>query len=68
MLNLDHLQGNYSDLLVQLSHVYSQLRGDTSGIKNEDSAQVRNFCFSFAIPRVYESPRTTHQISISKRY
>jgi hypothetical protein len=35
------VQGNYSDLLVQLSNVYSQLRGDTSGQKNEDSAQVR---------------------------
>ena len=33
------LQGNYSDLLVQLSAVYSQLRGDVSGTKNEDSAQ-----------------------------
>ena len=38
--NYATLQGNYSDLLVQLSHVYSQLRGDTSGVKNEDSAQV----------------------------
>jgi len=33
------VQGNHSHLLVQLSNVYSQLRGDTSGIKNEDSAQ-----------------------------
>lgn len=33
------VQGNYSDLLVQLSNIYSQLRGDTSGQKNEDSAQ-----------------------------
>ena len=33
------LQGTHSDLLVQLSNVYSQLRGDTSGEKNEDSAQ-----------------------------
>lgn len=33
------MQGNYSDLLVQLSNIYSQLRGDKSGIKNEDSAQ-----------------------------
>ncbi|KAK9825865.1 hypothetical protein WJX81_006134 [Elliptochloris bilobata] len=33
------VQGNYSDLLVQLSNIYSQLRGDTSGTKNEDSAQ-----------------------------
>lgn len=32
-------QGNYSDLLVQLSNIYSQLRGDVSGVKNEDSAQ-----------------------------
>ena len=28
-----HAQGNYSD------NIYSQLRGDTSGTKNEDSAQ-----------------------------
>jgi hypothetical protein len=33
------VQGNYSDLLVQLSNIYSQLRGDKSGVKNEDSAQ-----------------------------
>ncbi|CAL8471696.1 g11238 [Coccomyxa elongata] len=33
------VQGNYSDLLVQLSNIYSQLRGDVSGVKNEDSAQ-----------------------------
>ncbi|KAK9807603.1 hypothetical protein WJX72_003876 [[Myrmecia] bisecta] len=33
------VQGNYSDLLVILSNVYSVLRGDTSGVKNEDSAQ-----------------------------
>lgn len=32
-------QGNYSDLLVQLSNIYSQLRGDVSGVKNEDSSQ-----------------------------
>lgn len=36
------LQGNYSDLLVSLSTVYSKLRGDTSGTKNEDAAQVRH--------------------------
>jgi SPX domain protein involved in polyphosphate accumulation len=34
------VQGTYSDVLVQLSNVYSQLRGDASGQKNEDSAQV----------------------------
>ncbi len=34
------LQGNYSDLLVQLSNIYSQLRGDVSGVKNEDSSQA----------------------------
>jgi hypothetical protein len=34
------VQGNYSDLLVQLSNVYSKIRGDTSGQKNEDMAQV----------------------------
>lgn len=34
------VQGNYSDLLVSLSGVYSRLRGDTSGKKNEDAAQV----------------------------
>ncbi|GFH07673.1 SPX domain-containing protein, partial [Haematococcus lacustris] len=33
------VQGNYSDLLVALSGVYSRLRGDTSGQKNEDAAQ-----------------------------
>eukprot|EP00877_Chromochloris_zofingiensis_P009475 jgi/Chrzof1/4781/Cz14g26070.t1 len=33
------VQGNYSDVLVQLSGVYSQLRGDTTGKKNEDAAQ-----------------------------
>ena len=38
------LQGNYSDLLVQLSNIYSQLRGDVSGVKNEDSSQA---AFSF---------------------
>jgi len=30
-----------SDVLVQLSNIYSQLRGDTTGQKNEDAAQVR---------------------------
>lgn len=39
--NPSSMQGNYSDLLVQLSNIYSQLRGDTSGEKNEDSAQVK---------------------------
>jgi SPX domain protein involved in polyphosphate accumulation len=34
------VQGNYSDLLVALSNVYSKLRGDTSGLKNDDAAQV----------------------------
>jgi SPX domain protein involved in polyphosphate accumulation len=34
------VQGNYSDVLVHLSNCYSQLRGDTSGEKNEDAAQV----------------------------
>jgi len=33
------LQGNYSDVLVHLSNIYSDLRGDTSSVKNEDSAQ-----------------------------
>ena len=33
------LQGNHSDLLVQLSHIHSILRGDTTGVKNEDSSQ-----------------------------
>ena len=32
-------QGNHSDLLVQLSHIHSILRGDTTGVKNEDSSQ-----------------------------
>eukprot|EP01025_Chloroclados_australasicus_P020957 TRINITY_DN22025_c0_g1_i1.p1 TRINITY_DN22025_c0_g1~~TRINITY_DN22025_c0_g1_i1.p1 ORF type:complete len:318 (-),score=32.99 TRINITY_DN22025_c0_g1_i1:48-1001(-) len=33
------VQGGYSDLLVSLSQVYSRLRQDTSGNKNEDAAQ-----------------------------
>jgi hypothetical protein len=33
-------QGNYSDVLVYLSSVYSQLRGDAVGKKNDDAAQV----------------------------
>ncbi|GLC44294.1 hypothetical protein PLESTB_000761900 [Pleodorina starrii] len=33
------VQGNYSDLLVSLSNIYSKLRGDSSGEKNEDAAQ-----------------------------
>mmetsp|Transcript_27459 Transcript_27459/g.50674 ORF Transcript_27459/g.50674 Transcript_27459/m.50674 type:complete len:739 (-) Transcript_27459:23-2239(-) len=33
------VQGNYSDLLVGLSQIYSKLRGDSSGEKNEDAAQ-----------------------------
>ena len=33
------LQGNFSDFLVMLSNIYSKLRGDVSGVKNEDSAQ-----------------------------
>ena len=33
------VQGNYSDVLVNLSNVYSQLRGDASGKKNDDAAQ-----------------------------
>eukprot|EP00775_Hariotina_reticulata_P007348 gene7348-7559_t len=33
------VQGTYSDVLVQLSNIYSQLRGDTTGQKNEDAAQ-----------------------------
>lgn len=33
------VQGTSSNILVRLSTVYSQLRGDTSGVKNEDSAQ-----------------------------
>lgn len=36
---LMYSQGNYSDVLVTLSNIYSRLRGDTSGVKNEDSAQ-----------------------------
>ena len=37
--NRPWVQGNYSGLLVQLSSVYSALRGDASGVKNEDSSQ-----------------------------
>ncbi|CAG9460086.1 unnamed protein product [Pedinophyceae sp. YPF-701] len=33
------VQGNFSDVLVSLSSIYSLLRGDASGQKNEDSAQ-----------------------------
>jgi VTC domain len=33
------VQGNSSDILVKLSNVYSQLRGDQSGVKNEDASQ-----------------------------
>lgn len=32
-------QGNYSNLLVNLSGIYSTLRGDTSGTRNDDAAQ-----------------------------
>lgn len=35
------LSGDYSEELVMLSNVFSQIRGDTTGVKNEDSAQVR---------------------------
>jgi SPX domain protein involved in polyphosphate accumulation len=34
------VQGTYSDVLVHLSNCYSQLRGDQTGQKNEDAAQV----------------------------
>lgn len=34
------VQGTYSDVLVHLSNVYSQLRGDSTGQKNEDAAQA----------------------------
>lgn len=44
------VQGTYSDVLVQLSNVYSQLRGDASGQKNEDSAQV---CFPLLFWELY---------------
>lgn len=33
------VQGGFSDFLVHLSNIYSLLRGDTSGQKNEDDAQ-----------------------------
>lgn len=33
------MQGNSSDLLVLLSNIYADLRGDVAGQKNEDSAQ-----------------------------
>jgi len=42
-INILHNQpwamGNYSDLLVKLSNVYSNLRGDVAAKKNEDAAQ-----------------------------
>lgn len=34
------LSGDYSEELVMLSDVFSKLRGDAAGVKNEDSAQV----------------------------
>ena len=37
--NRPWVQGNYSGLLVQLSSAYSALRGDASGVKNEDASQ-----------------------------
>lgn len=33
------LAGGYGDVLTKLSAIFSQLRGDTSGVKNEDAAQ-----------------------------
>lgn len=33
------VQGNYSDILVQLSNIHSLLRQDKTGQKNEDAAQ-----------------------------
>ncbi|EFJ41082.1 hypothetical protein VOLCADRAFT_121659, partial [Volvox carteri f. nagariensis] len=41
-VNINYLpwvQGNYSDLLVSLSNIYSKLRGDSSGEKNEYASQ-----------------------------
>ena len=35
------LAGHFSDVLVRLSNLFSQLRGDGAGVKNEDAAQVR---------------------------
>jgi hypothetical protein len=40
------MQGNYSDLLVILSSVYSELRGDSSAVQQDDSAQVPYRCSS----------------------
>ncbi|KAL4855568.1 Vacuolar transporter chaperone 4 [Chlorella vulgaris] len=37
--NQPWVQGNYSDLLVILSSVYSELRGDSSAVQQDDSAQ-----------------------------
>jgi SPX domain protein involved in polyphosphate accumulation len=34
------LSGQFSDVLVRLSGIFSTIRGDTSGVKNEDAAQV----------------------------
>jgi hypothetical protein len=36
------LAGHFSDVLVRLSNIFSSIRGDSSGIKNEDAAQVFN--------------------------
>lgn len=46
------LSGDYSEELVMLSDVFSKLRGDASGVKNEDAAQVRPLiCLPPGAPR-----------------
>lgn len=36
------LAGTFSDILVRLSGLFSKLRGDASGVKNEDASQVHS--------------------------
>jgi SPX domain protein involved in polyphosphate accumulation len=36
------LAGTFSDILVRLSGLFSMLRGDGSGVKNEDASQVHS--------------------------
>jgi SPX domain protein involved in polyphosphate accumulation len=48
------VQGTYSDVLVHLSNVYSQLRGDQTGQKNEDAAQVGRSRMLFVVQFVAE--------------
>jgi SPX domain protein involved in polyphosphate accumulation len=37
------VRGDYSDILVSMSRVYSAIRGDTHGEKKDDEKQVRTY-------------------------